>query len=200
MKVGLFISKDQHISLLQAPTPFLSPNFSLSPSFYTPLSFLLLGKWENCPWLDSVFQRIQFSFVHTWSDPVTGIKCVFCLIQRARALCADGHSPLSHTSASTLSHAHRESVRMSMHAATCTQTDYYVYACEQHKLSQCGLWADVQRITARAVCEVGGYKICAAEHKLMALKGAGRELKRSQERNVQNWRYLKRGERVVIRH
>lgn len=42
-KVGLFISKDQHISLLQAPTPFLCPIFSLSVFLY---SFLFLTTWQ----------------------------------------------------------------------------------------------------------------------------------------------------------
>lgn len=99
VKVRLFIWDDQHIS--PTGTYTVSPShFLLLPSFYTPFSFLLIGKWENCPWLDSVFQRIQFSFVHTWSDPVTDIKCVFCLME-ACVLCADGHSPLSHMSAST---------------------------------------------------------------------------------------------------
>lgn len=42
MKVELFISKDQHISLLQAPTPFLSPIFSLCPlSIHLSLSYSL---------------------------------------------------------------------------------------------------------------------------------------------------------------
>lgn len=43
VKVGLFISKDQHISLLQAPTPFLCPIFSLSVFLY---SFLFLTTWQ----------------------------------------------------------------------------------------------------------------------------------------------------------
>lgn len=106
VKVGLFISKDQHNSLLQAPTPFLSPIFSLSPlSMHLSLSYFFAnGKTVLGRIL--FFQRIQFSFVHTWSDPVTDIKCVFCLIQRARILCADGHSPLTHASASTHTHTH----------------------------------------------------------------------------------------------
>lgn len=108
VKVGLFISKDQHNSLLQAPTPFLSPIFSLSPlSVHLSLSYFLAnGKTVLGRIL--FFQRIQFSFVHTWSDPVTDIKCVFCLIQRACILCADGHSPLTHTCTSTRAHTHTD--------------------------------------------------------------------------------------------
>lgn len=52
VKVGLFISKDQHISLLQAPTPFLCPIFSLSPlSVHLSLSYFLANGKTVLGWI-----------------------------------------------------------------------------------------------------------------------------------------------------
>lgn len=52
VKVGLFISKDQHISLLQAPTPFLSPIFCLCPlSIHLSLSYSLANGKTVLGWI-----------------------------------------------------------------------------------------------------------------------------------------------------
>lgn len=145
-------------------------------------SFIHLGKWENCPWLVSVFQRNQFSFVHTWSNPVTALS-VSSPIRRPRALCADGRSPLSHRPTHMFSH--KKFICLHGHACTNapiriqgwinryialnTHNKYMdVYACRQtHAVSQCYCEYKWEQLWLRCRTE-----ICIAGPKLMTLIGA----------------------------
>ncbi len=123
MKVGLFISKDQHISLLQAPTPFLCPIFSLFPlSIHLSLSYslangktvlgcILFFKGFNSPLytLDlTLWQALSVS--SAWYRGL-----VFCVLMDT----AHYHTQVqAHTHTLSLFYTHTKNalVHMSMHA------------------------------------------------------------------------------------
>ena len=115
MRVGLFISKDQHISLLQAPRPFLSPIFSLCPlSIHLSLSYSLANGKTVLGWI--LFFKGINSPLYTLDLTLWQALSVSSAWYRGLVFCVLMDTAHYHTQVQAHTHTKGACVHMSMHA------------------------------------------------------------------------------------
>lgn len=113
VKVKLFISEDQHISLLQAPTQFLCPIFSLSPlSIHLSLSYSLANGKTVLGWI--LFFKGINSPLYTLDLTLWQALSVSSAWYTSCSVCWWTRPIITHSSGST--HSPSQSVHVFMHA------------------------------------------------------------------------------------
>lgn len=122
VKVRLFISKDQHISLLQAPTQFLSPIFSLSPlSIHLSLSYSLANGKTVLGWI-LFFKGINSPLYTLDLTPWQALSVSSAWYRASCSVCWWTQPIIEHKCKHTLSRTHSKSAlaHISMHVDTRT--------------------------------------------------------------------------------